>query len=203
MNAIELEKTTIKFKTKLCLCGCGKEVNRKKHGSNKGEYYKYLQGHSSINFIGHKNPNWKGGKVKKGREEYVLVYDRQNPLAKKGYTYEHISVATKAFGKSLPGNAIIHHIDENRANNQNTNLVICQDSAYHNLLHQRMRSLKICGKASWRKCKYCKQYDDPEKLKIRKCSSAFHQSCFNEHWNKWNRARKKRKGVINKHDESI
>jgi hypothetical protein len=79
----------------------------------------------------------------------------------------------------LPLGAVVHHFDENTLNNSNDNLVICQDTKYHSLLHVRTRAYKACGNADWRKCKYCKQYDDPGNLYIspngvdvchRKCS---------------------------------
>lgn len=57
--------------------------------------------------------------------------------------YEHILVAEKALGKPLPRGAIVHHIDENKSHNANTNLVICPDQSYHMLIHKRMRDLGI------------------------------------------------------------
>src|SRR5882672_6331482 len=57
---------------------------------------------------------------------------------------EHVLVAEKALGKSLPKGAIIHHIDKNPSNNNPWNLVICPNQTYHNLIHQRMRALEAC-----------------------------------------------------------
>ena len=59
--------------------------------------------------------------------------------------YEHILIAERALGRYLPDGAEIHHVDENKRNNANRNLVICQDSAYHKLLHVRTRVLKAGG----------------------------------------------------------
>src|SRR3990167_9989532 len=55
----------------------------------------------------------------------------------------HILVAEKALGRPLPEGVEVHHHDENRQNNSNSNLVICQDVAYHRLLHVIMRVLRL------------------------------------------------------------
>lgn len=87
---------------------------------------------------------------------------------RKGVTAEHILLAEKVLGKPLPKGAVVHHADGNSFNNTLTNLVICPDRAYHNLLHARMRALAVCGHADWRKCSYCKEYDNPENMVIQK-----------------------------------
>ena len=105
---------------------------------------------------------------------YKLVYRPSHPKAATGgNVYEHILVAEKALGKPLPKGAEVHHYGKKT---DNTKLVICQDRAYHMLLHQRMRALKACGHASWRKCGICKQYDKPENLYIYK-KIAYHEAC--------------------------
>ena len=55
------------------------------------------------------------------------------------------AIATRALGKTLPPRAEVHHHDENPDNNKNTNLVICQDHAYHMLLHVRARVVRAGG----------------------------------------------------------
>lgn len=51
---------------------------------------------------------------------------------------QHIVVAEKALGKPLPPKAIVHHINEDRADNVPSNLVICPDQEYHMLIHKLM-----------------------------------------------------------------
>lgn len=57
----------------------------------------------------------------------------------------HRQIAATALGKPLPETAVVHHVDENKRNNVNSNLVICQDEAYHQLLHLRARIVRARG----------------------------------------------------------
>lgn len=92
--------------------------------------------------------------------------------------FEHIIVAEKALGKTLPQEAQVHHVDGDGLNNANTNLVICPDQAYHTLLHVRQEALNQCGNANFRKCLFCKKYDDPNDMKFNPHSrSIYHEQC--------------------------
>jgi hypothetical protein len=63
------------------------------------------------------------------------------------YVMEHVLVATVALGKSLPEKAVVHHMNEDPADNFTPfNLIICPDQKYHALLHKRMREFKKYGK---------------------------------------------------------
>ena len=79
---------------------------------------------------------------------------------------EHILVAELALGKKLPQGSPVHHFNENRRDNRNKNLVICQNAAYDQLLHKRTRAFEACGNANWHKCSYCKQYDSPDRITV-------------------------------------
>jgi hypothetical protein len=78
--------------------------------------------------------------------------------------WEHIVVAEKAHGGELPKGAVVHHVNGNRADNRNENLVICQDATYHALLHIRKSAIDACGNPDFRKCDICKRYDEPNKM---------------------------------------
>ncbi len=93
---------------------------------------------------------------------------------------EHILIAERAIGGPLPPGAVVHHVDENRANNANDNLVVCPSRAYHNLLHQRMRARDACGNPNWRKCCRCLVYDDPQNLNF-SGGQAYHAACNSQH----------------------
>lgn len=105
---------------------------------------------------GEEHYKWKGGKHFCNGRPVVLACD---PLSgKKKYQYEYRIIAEKALGMVLPAKAEVHHIDKNPTNNNNPNLVICQDNAYHTLLHYRARILKAGGNPSTDKiCSKCQQ----------------------------------------------
>lgn len=69
----------------------------------------------------------------------------QQPGPRQFRKYVHVIVAEKALGRPLPSGAVVHHWDEDKTNNKNTNLVICENQAYHKILHQRMRVIKAGG----------------------------------------------------------
>lgn len=90
---------------------------------------------------------------------------------------EHRIIVEKAIGRKLKGDEVVHHMDENGLNNANTNLCVCPDNAYHKLLHQRINAVKACGNPNWRKCPYCKQYDNPLNMRGEKCGRYVHSIC--------------------------
>ncbi len=185
-----------------CQCGCGQRtkiapVSSSRNGWIKGDPVKYLPRHHNVQ--GDKNVNWKGGKhIRKNKnykQEYVMIHMPRHPRAtvNNPYVFEHILIAEKALGKYLPGKAVVHHVNGNGLENHK-NLVVCQDNPYHLILEQRTRAYRECGHATWRKCSFCKKYDDPKNLYIDPTRrSARHRSCFNIHRNDW----KARKETIN------
>lgn len=89
--------------------------------------------------------------------------------------YEHRKIARQALGKKLPPGTVVHHVDEDGTNNKHANLVICENLAYHELLHRRERALKICGYANYLWCSQCKTYDHPNKMKIGRQGNYWHK----------------------------
>lgn len=89
----------------------------------------------------------------------------EHPAASgRGRIREHVLIAEIALGKRLPRGVHVHHVDLNDTNNHNGNLVVCQDAAYHSLLHLRTKALGTCGHADWYKCYLCKGYSPREEM---------------------------------------
>lgn len=156
-----------------CHCGCGgktriAERTHTRFGHFKGEPLRFIFNHQHKIRTGPKHSAWKGGMFL-DRNGYRMVYCPNHPRARGKYVLEHILQAEKALGKLLPKKVQVHH-------HTKTQLVICENQEYHRLLHQRMRALRNCGHANWRKCKFCKLYDDPKHMYIKK-NQAYHNLC--------------------------
>jgi hypothetical protein len=113
---------------------------------------------------------------------YPTLKQHDHPRAHKhtGCVLEHILIAEYVLGHYLDPKHPIHHVDEDRGDNEFSNLVICEDHTYHRFLHARMRALKACGHANWKKCKHCKEYDDPKNIIIFG-RNVYHKKCNNEY----------------------
>ena len=115
-------------------------------------------------------------------KKYKMLYLPDHPSANsKGCIREHVVVAEKMFGGLLPDSYEVHHLDENKSNNNPNNLMICPTRKYHMILHQRERAKKACGHADWLNCSFCQTYSPPSEMKgiNSKNSTFYHQECKN------------------------
>jgi hypothetical protein len=167
-----------------CQCGCGKKTRVASKtctawGYIKGQPVRFIRGHHNRGKgkNGEENSNWKGGKT--SLERYPATHMPGHPRANSyGYVRDHILAAEKALGKPLPPKAVVHHVNGTKNSGP---LVICQDEAYHKLLHQRMRALRACGHANYRRCRsVCRKWDNPINLYI-SGNNVYHRSCMNQY----------------------
>ena len=169
-----------------CECGCGglapiSKMNSTARGYLKGKPRRFIQNHGArFKPKGKDSHTWRGGlAIQRNR---VLVYQPDHPNAVKKYVRRNILTAEKALGKLLPKAAVVHHVNGDTFNDKNWNLVLCENTGYHNLLHRRKRAYEACGNANWLKCKHCKEYDVPENLYVyARSGGAEHPKCVNQY----------------------
>lgn len=161
----------------LCACGCGEYTFISNRHDNKDKPNKYLRGH---NQKGKNHHIWNGGIYKKNGYAYVLKKGHPKAI-KGGYVRRSHLVAETILGKPLPSKAIVHHVSGIRNDDRPQNLVICENQKFHLLLHRREIALRKCGHANWRKCPFCKQYDDPNNLCIYSNGFVCHKECRNQY----------------------
>lgn len=136
----------------LCQCGCGVATsiatdNYASRGYVKGQPVPFVLGHNKRSGKG-KSYSYRGGRSR----------------TRGGAKREHVIVAERALGRPLPVGTHVHHVDGNKRNNANSNLVICQDGSYHRLLHSRAKVVHAGGNPNthhWcHQCKTPKPFSD-------------------------------------------
>lgn len=135
------------------LRGCSKETREKmrqaKIGKSSGMLGKKVS-QKTKNLIsatlkekalrGKNHPFWKGGKIIE--DGYVYIKVSNHPYADRyGYMAEHRLMAEKALGRYLRLHEMVHHINEIRSDNRNSNFVICT-KGYNRFLHGRINRRK-------------------------------------------------------------
>ena len=99
-------------------CGCLKRERTREANTGENHY------------------NWRGGK-KLNPKGYLRLKARDHPHSdNSGYVYEHRLVMEKKLGRYLQPDEVVHHIDENPANNDLSNLKLFSNNEEH-LHHHR------------------------------------------------------------------
>lgn len=112
-------------------------------------------------------------------------------LRSDGLLYYHRYLAAKALGKALPVKAEVHHHNGSRTGGQ---LVICEDKAYHKLLHKRTQAYLATGDPNKKTCAFCSQWDDPENMIGyfgKNPNGRFHHASCKSEWERNYRMRRK------------
>jgi len=118
---------------------------------------------------------------------YKVVWEK----TKKNFVPFHRKLIENIFGK-LDKNFIVHHIDGDILNNNINNLAIMTRSE-HASLHHSQTALKACGNSEYRKCFYCKNYDNPSEMMKHHSGGVFHYECKLEYLREYRR-KKRMKG---------
>lgn len=93
-----------------------------------------------------RNNNWKGGRVVASNGYVLVKVGVDHHLADvRGYAYEHRVVAERVLGRQLKSDEIVHHIDENKQNNDPSNLKVVAGVAEHFLEHRIRDDLRRPG----------------------------------------------------------
>jgi hypothetical protein len=150
----------------LCQCGCGGKTslarqNHTERGWIKGTHVQFIAGHTGRKLVlldrvcEHCGSGFfiRPFKVRQGKGKFcsrkcmhaARTVNAMPYRQSKEHRYQHRAVAARALGRALPAKAQVHHVNGNTLDNRPSNLVICEDSAYHKLLHRRQRILQQGG----------------------------------------------------------
>jgi hypothetical protein len=157
---------------KKCECGCGLPAPISKR-TRRG----YMAGSAQRFVIGHRQRLNKH----QGAPMQLAKFWPGSTRHPASLVHVHVLTAEKALGKRLPLGAEVHHVNSDRTDASAGNLVICQDHAYHMLLHVRTRVLRAGGNPNTQRiccrCKQLTQIQDlaGDKSRCRPCALATQQ----------------------------
>lgn len=128
-----------------CQCGCGEQTRLaprtdRTKGWVKGVPLRFRDGHS---LLVTRNPEdrgtWKGGETMHG-DGYRMIYAPDHPAAtpRHPHVFEHRLVAEAKIGRFLRNNEVVHHINDNRADNRPENLQV-MTRGEHRRLHAALK----------------------------------------------------------------
>lgn len=113
----------------------------------------YLE--SSPKRIGKDNPAWKGGRILRS-DGYLYISSYEHPFTSNGYVLEHRIVIEESMRKMNPTHHFmveiegdvylmpdidVHHLDHNKANNDQSNLVACTKQAHKDIHSGRLTEI--------------------------------------------------------------
>lgn len=105
--------------------------------------------------------------------KYLCTFCPDNPRAtKEGYVYIHVLVAEKKLGRYLSKEECVHHVDEDKYNNMEENIIVFKSNADHAAFHKGIEAVQdgdvwwcpnkksyiicpVCGEFKSNKSKMC------------------------------------------------
>lgn len=101
---------------------------------------------------GSNHPRWTGGReVDSGGYVYIRCSDHPHKN-RRGYIFEHRLVMEQALGRYLDPQEVVHHKNDNPADNRIENLELFATNADHKRYHDQYRIRTTEGR--WRKCNH-------------------------------------------------
>ena len=115
------------------------ETRRKMSKAHQGKYLPpKTRRRMSESRQGAKNHNWKGGRNHRN-DGYIMLLVPGHPSANSnGYIMEHRLVMGKYLGRLLNSEEVVHHVNEDRADNRRENLTLFSSKRKHLNFHQRL-----------------------------------------------------------------
>lgn len=113
--------------------------------------------------------------------DYLCEFVPGHPRAtKEGYVRTHIIIAERKLGRYLQSEECVHHVDEDKYNNQPDNLMVFKTIADHSAFHKGVKA--VCEDGVW----YCpdKRIDDKELCPV--CGITYKDKKANMCVNCWN-----------------
>ena len=111
-------------------------------------------------------------------EHHKKVYAFNHPCAfKDGRVYEHRLEVEKDIGQYLLPTEQVHH---HYLSKGGYFLAVCRNHIEHNEMHTYEEAFRYSGHWDWRKCVYCKQYDNPNNLS-NNSQGVYHKLCNNDY----------------------
>ena len=86
------------------------------------------------------NPNWKGGR-RLGPNGYIEIYSPGHPAARANYVMEHRLVMEKILGRYLHRKEHVHHKNENKTDNDPSNLELISQADHARRHMTKLRTI--------------------------------------------------------------
>lgn len=109
------------------------------------------------------------------------------------------AVVEDSTGRQIPTCHPIHHVNRAPRDNRPANLVVCEDDAYHFLIHYRARALEESGNANHVRCEVCGKWSsrrDPDVTKVNckdyRRNRYYHKTCSRKAGRKWKASQKQK-----------